>query len=304
MAGIVPRADPLPSRTVRAAPLIFLVLWSGGYAAAKVGLPYTGPMTLLALRYAIALVLLAPVLLWIKEPEWPRTRSAWMHVLIVGFGIQVAYFGCSYIAFDLGMSAGGVALITCMQPILVALFAPMLADEQVTSARWIGLVLGLSGAVIVIAARSSIEAESALGVVAACGALVSMSGVTLYEKRYGGGTHPITANVIQFALGVVVLVPVAILLEGFVFDVTARSVAALGYLSIGNSLIAITLLLAMIRRGEASRVSALLFLVPPGAALIAWIVIGERMPLLAWPGMALAAAGVYIATRRAVPQSA
>ena len=99
-------------------------------------------------------------------------------------------------------------------------------------------------------------------------------------------------------------VPVAFLVEGFAFEVTTRSVAALGYLAIGNSLIAITLLLAMIRRGEASRVSALLFLVPPGAALIAWIVIGEAMPLLAWPGMALAAAGVYLATRRAVAQPA
>ncbi len=289
---------------MRAAPLIFLVLWSGGYAAAKVALPYTGPMTLLGLRYAIAIALLAPALLFIKQPGWPRTRAAWMHVLIVGFGIQVAYFGCSYIAFDLGMSAGGVALITSMQPILVALFAPMLTGEQVTSSRWVGLVLGLSGAVIVIAARSSIEAESALGVIVACGALVSMSGVTLYEKRFGGGTHPVTANVIQFALGLAVFVPVGILLEGFRFEVTTRSLAALGYLAIGNSLIAITLLLAMIRRGEASRVSALLFLVPPGAALIAWIVIGETMPLLAWPGMALAAAGVYIATRRGVPQPA
>ena len=157
---------------------------------------------------------------------------------------------------------------------------------------------------IVIAARSSIEAQSALGIIVACGALVAMSGATLYEKRFGGGTHPVTANVIQFALGLVVFVPVAILLEGFAFEVTTRSVAALGYLSIGNSLIAITLLLAMIRRGEASRVSALLFLVPPGAALIAWVVIGEAMPLLAWPGMALAAAGVYIATRRGVPQPA
>ena len=71
---IVPRADALPSRTVRAAPLIFLVLWSGGYAAAKVALPYTGPMTLLALRYAIAIALLAPALFCIKQPEWPRTR--------------------------------------------------------------------------------------------------------------------------------------------------------------------------------------------------------------------------------------
>ena len=115
------------------------------------------------------------MLFFIKQPEWPRTRSTWMHVLIVGFGIQVAYFGCSYIAFDLGLSAGAVALITSMQPILVALLAPTFTGE-----RHLG-PLGRPrarppGAVIVIAARSSIEAQSAFGIVVACGALVAMSG--------------------------------------------------------------------------------------------------------------------------------
>jgi drug/metabolite transporter (DMT)-like permease len=240
----------------------------------------------------------------ITRPAWPRTREAWQHVLIVGFGIQVAYFGLSYVAFDLDLSAGAVALITSLQPILVALFAPRVTGERVTSMRWVGLALGLSGAAIVIGARSAIEAESWWGILAACGALISMSAVTLYEKRYGGGTHPVPANAIGFALGIVVFAPIALLAEGFAFDVTTRSVASLAYLAIGNSLISITLLLAMIRRGEASRVSALLFLVPPGAAVIAWIVLGEQMPLLAWPGMALAGAGVYIATRRPVPQPA
>lgn len=59
-----------------------------------------------------------------------------------------------------------------------------------------------------------------------------------------------------------------------------------------------TLLLAMIRAGEVSRVSALFFLVPPLAALIAWVLIGEVIPLVAWPGIIIAAGGVYIATRR------
>ena len=46
-----------------------------------------------------------------------------------------------------------------------------------------------------------------------------------------------------------------------------------------NSLLAITLLLTMMRRGTASQVSALFFLVPPLAALIAWIVLGESLPV-------------------------
>jgi drug/metabolite transporter (DMT)-like permease len=71
---------------------------------------------------------------------------------------------------------------------------------------------------------------------------------------------------------------------------------SLGYLVLANSLVSITLLLMMMRRGEASRVSALFFLVPPLAGAIAWAVLGESLPAPAWAGMVLAAIGVGIAT--------
>ena len=75
-------------------------------------------------------------------------------------------------------------------------------------------------------------------------------------------------------------------------------IAALAYLVIGNSLIAVGLLLAMIRAGDVSRVSALFFLVPPLAAMVAWIMLGEVMPPIAWLGLAAASLGVYLATRK------
>jgi len=60
------------------------------------------------------------------------------------------------------------------------------------------------------------------------------------------------------------------------------------------------LLLAMIRVGDVAKVSALFFLVPPLAAVLAWVMLGEVMPPLAWSGMALAGVGVVLATRKAV----
>jgi len=74
-------------------------------------------------------------------------------------------------------------------------------------------------------------------------------------------------------------------------------VVSLTYLVLGNSLVSITLLLAMIRRGGATQVSALFFLVPPVAALIAWALLAEPMPTVAWLGLAIAAVGVALATR-------
>ena len=60
--------------------------------------------------------------------------------------------------------------------------------------------------------------------------------------------------------------------------------------------------MAMIRAGEVSRVSALFYLVPPLSALIAWPLLGERLTPLGWAGMALAAVGVALVSRRAPGQ--
>ncbi|RYI16636.1 MAG: EamA family transporter, partial [Acetobacteraceae bacterium] len=84
---------------------------------------------------------------------------------------------------------------------------------------------------------------------------------------------------------------------GMQADWTPALWATLAYLVFGNSLISITLLLAMIRAGEVARVSSLFYLVPPLSALFAWPLLGEAMPPLAWAGMALAGIGVTLARR-------
>ena len=90
---------------------------------------------------------------------------------------------------------------------------------------------------------------------------------------------------------------IALATEGMQADWTPELFAVLAYLVIGNSLISITLLLAMIRAGEVARVSALFYLVPPLSALFAWPLLGEAMPPLAWAGMALAGVGVMLARK-------
>jgi drug/metabolite transporter (DMT)-like permease len=189
-----------------------------------------------------------------------------------------------------------VALIVSLQPILVALVAPRLAAEHVSRHTWFGLGLGLLGTVLVISARSQVEALSTVGVLAAIAALACITAGTMYEKRFGVGHHPITANVVQYAAGLGVALPFALLLEDLHVQWTAPFALALAYLIICNSLIAMTLLLLMIRHGEVSRVSALFFLVPPLAAVIGWLLLGEAMPPLAWVGLAVAAAGVAVAS--------
>ena len=220
----------------------------------------------------------------------------WAHLVVVGVLIQGCYFSLSYVALSSDISSAAVAMIVSLQPILVALVAPRLAGEDVSRRTWLGLGLGLLGTALVITARSQVEAFSAIGVVAAFAALACITAGTMYEKRFGIGHHPIIANTVQYAAGLGVALPFALLREDLHVQWTAPFVVALAYLIICNSLIAMTLLLLMIRHGKVSRVSALFFLVPPLAAVIGWLLLGEAMPALAWVGLALAAAGVAMAS--------
>jgi len=281
---------------IRLAPFLFLLLWSGGYTFAKVGLKYAEPMTFLALRYACVLLLMWPLFL-IVRPRLPQRLMSWVHLAVTGLLMQAIYFGMSYLAFADGLSAGGVALIVSLQPILVAIAAPMFVSELVSRYRWFGLILGLAGAALVIWSRQDVSTASYVGVAFAVIALVAMSTGSIYEKRFGVNQHPITATIVQFSVGFFVILPIAMFRETLQVSFTPELVWSLAYLVIGNSIIAISLLLYLIRAGEVSRVSALLFLVPPVASLLAWFVLDEAMPPLAWVGMAVAGAGVLVASK-------
>ncbi len=279
-------------------PATFIVLWSAGYTFAKLGLAHAGVATLLALRYGLVVIVLLP-LFWMLRPPLPVRTADWVHVAVVGFFIQVVFFGFTWSALTMGVSAGTAALIFSLQPILVGLLAPRLTREQVGVRRWAGLALGLSGAALVIFSRSAVDISSAVGICFCVIAVLGMTAATLYEKRFGVSQHLVTSNLIQCGVGFVVFVPLAWVFEGMRVEWTGELFVALGFVVFFNSLISITLLLAMIRRRGAAPVSSLFFLVPPTAALIAWVLLGETMPALAWAGVALATVGVAIASQPA-----
>jgi drug/metabolite transporter (DMT)-like permease len=294
--------EPVDRRHVmfwRFAPVIFLLLWSSGFSFVKLGLPYAEPLTFLALRYAIAVLLLIPLYAWLRPPL-PRGRKQWVPLIVTGLLIQSLYFGLMYMSLKLGASAGAIALIMSLQPILVAVVAPLLLNEKVGEMRWLGLAIGLIGAAIVIVAKSRIESTSMVALSFAFGALAGITAGTLYEKRFGQEIHPITANFIQYVVGFISIFPLALMLEKSKIEWSANLLISLSYLVIANSLIAISLLLGMLRRGEASKVASLFFMIPPLAAFVAWMMLGETMPILAWLGLAFAGIGVLIVQKSGI----
>jgi drug/metabolite transporter (DMT)-like permease len=273
-----------------------VILWSAGFAFVALGLPDSEPLTFLAVRYAAVVVLLAAAFVLLRPPL-PVGRAGWLALVIGGALVQGLYFALLYLALDLGLAAGTVALVVSLQPVLVALAAPRVTGDRVGLSRWIGLLIGLLGAVLVIVAQDAVRAGAAGAMACAVGALLALSAGALHENRFGMEAHPVTANLVSCSVALLLTAAAAAAFENLHVDWTTDLAISLAYLVVANTLISITLLLAMLRNGEAARVSALFFLVPPLAALIAWAMLGEDLDDLAWVGMAVAAVGVGIATR-------
>jgi drug/metabolite transporter (DMT)-like permease len=276
-------------------PALFVVLWSTGFIGAKLGLPYAAPLTFLALRFWLAAGLLVLLALATRAP-WPR-KAEMRHYAVAGLLVHALYLGGVFVGISLGVEAGLSAMIVSVQPLLVAAFAGLALGERVTPRQWAGLALGLLGVVLILARKLGHGLGDALGVLACIAALLGMTAGTLYQKRHCAGMDLRTGNVVQFAASGLATGLLALLFEDNRIVWSGEFVFALLWLVLVLSLGAISLLYVLIRRGAASRVSGLFFLVPPCTALIAWPLFGETLGPMALLGMALTVAGVAMATR-------
>ena len=280
-------------------PLFFVVLWSSGFIVAKFGLPYAPPLTFLLLRFLGVLLFLVPAVLLLKAP-WPHGKIP--QIALAGLLVQAGYLIGVWCAIKLGMRAGLSALIVGMQPILTAFAAPLIG-EKVLPRQWLGLLFGLGGVALVVAAKIKLVGLSADAILLCVLALLSITAGTLYQKRYCPQFDLRTGTVIQFAASIVLVLPLAIIFEGLGPDFAAvqwtpRFIGALLWSVLGLSIGAIFLLFALIRRSDATQVTSLLYLTPPTTAVMAWLMFGEAFNALGIAGMVLAVTGVIFVVKK------
>ena len=279
------------------APGLFVLLWSTGFIGAKLGLPYAEPLSFLLIRFACVIGLLGLLALVLRRP-WPHRPTQWLHIAVAGALLHGGYLSGVFLAIHTGMAAGVVALIVGIQPLLTAFLSASMVGERVSGRQWMGLVLGFGGVTLVVWDKLGFGGLSGAGFAFSTLALVSITLGTLYQKRYCADLDLWSGSVIQFVAAALVLLPFALVFETMRVDWSGQFVFALGWLIFVLSLGAISLLHLLIRRGAATRVSALFYLVPPTTALLAFLIFGEKLGLAAVAGMAIAAAGVAIAVRK------
>ena len=287
-----PTAARPASPLQRGAPILFVLLWSTGFIGAKLGLPYAGPMTFLAVRFLAVAIVMAPIA-WLTGARWPSRPMLWLHIAVVGLLLQFGYLGGVFTGIAHGVPAGVSALIVGLQPVLTAALAGLTLGETIRPRQWLGLGLGLIGVALVVINPALIQPErlGAAGITVV--AMVAITLGTLYQKRFCTGVDLRATVVIQNATAGLAMAAMALLFEPFTIQWTPRFVFAIVWLAIVLSVGASMLLFQLIRHGAASRVSSLFYLTPAVTAVMAFLLFGERLSPLALVGMALAAAGVW-----------
>ena len=287
-------------------PAVFVLIWSTGFIVAKFGLPYAPPLTFLSIRYLLSIICF---LIWIifSRATWPRGRQQWLHLAVTGVLMHAGYLGGVWVAVKAGMGSGLTALIVGLQPVLTAVWisrtasSDKLSDSQnrVTPPQWIGLALGLSGLLLVVARKFGAGSEvTVLTLGSTVFALLSITVGTLYQKRFVQPADVRSANAIQLAAAVLVTLPLA-LMETEAIDWRPEFIGAMAWsvlvLTLGGS----SLLYLLIQRGAATAVTSLFYLVPPTTALMAWLLFGDVITVATVVGTALTALGVSLVVRPA-----
>ncbi len=279
-----------------AVPAVFVVLWATGFVVARLAMPHAPPLGFLSLRFAGTLLVLVPLILLARAP-WPSSQVA-AHLALAGLLMQAGYLSGVWAAVKLGMSAGVVALIVNLQPALTALWAAS-GHERIGARQWAGLVLGFGGVSLVVGHRVDADGLAAASVVLALAALVSITAGTVYQRRHAPNFDPRTGAFVQYAASLAAVAPLAWILERDArWEPGVELLGALVWSVLGLSIGAMFLMFTLIRRGSATRVASLFYLVPPVTALQAWWLFGEPFGPTAAVGTALTAIGVALVVRR------
>ena len=294
-------SSPATALFNRAVPLVFVFIWSTGWIVARYSADYADPLTFLLVRYfGAGAVLFAYAIA--AGATWPRSRAEWGHALVSGVLLHAIYLGGVWWAVRHGVPASISALIAALQPILTALFAPTFVGERVRPLQWAGIVIGFAGLVLVLWPKLAGVEPGQLGAALAPLAInvVGMIAITLgtfYQKRKIHSGDLRTVTVLQYAGAALATLPVAFLVEPMRIEWNWTMAAVLAWSVLALSIGAIALLLLLIRRGEVSRSAQLIYLVPPTAALQAYVLFGETLSGVQILGMVVTVAGVALASR-------
>jgi drug/metabolite transporter (DMT)-like permease len=275
----------------------FVTVWGSGFIATKIGLQYAPPFTFLTLRFLFGLACLLPILL-IAQPRFPGSRVEFGHVVVAGLLMHAVHLSGSHYTQYLGISAGITALILSAQPLITALIAARWMGERLAFRQWVGVAVGLAGVALIVWHKIDVQEATLGSLVAVTIALAGVTAGTLYQRVYCPLVDLRSAAFIQFLAAVAVLAPLGWWIEDFAVTWAWPMFASIAFLVIGASMLAVSALHTLMRRGQATRVTSLIYLTPIFAVALELAMFGVVPSTLSIAGIVVTCCGVALVAWR------
>jgi drug/metabolite transporter (DMT)-like permease len=295
-AGTVPLTRSAGDMLNRAAPLLFVLLWSSSFLGTRVGLRHMSPLWFVGLRMVLASAILVAAMTVLRRP-WALSRIAWLHCAVVGVSTQSILLMTAHVAMT-RIEAAPIALIQTLNPLLTALFAWPLLGERPRPAQIAGLFVGFAGVLLILgfaALNSRAELPPLIGAIAG---VFTLAGGTLYFRGFCRAIPPLQGATAQFIAGAAVCMGSAIALETPWTDWAPAAFAGIAWNTIAVSMGGMALYFLMLTRGTAARATVNFYLVPGVTSVLTWAVLGERLTPLMLVGLAVSSIGCWLVGRR------
>ncbi|GAB4358902.1 MAG: EamA family transporter [Gammaproteobacteria bacterium] len=272
-----------------------VIIWATTPLAVKWSGEGLSPMTAVAMRMLLAAVLGLVLLKAIRlRLRWDRT--ALVSYLTANLGVAGAMSLVYWSA--LFVPSGMISVLFGLSPLISALFAQRLLQEpKFSKVRWVAVMLGFGGLVIIFSKELALADDSAFGVMLLIVAvtLFSLSGVLV--KRVDAALHPLTQTV-----GTLVMSAPFYLAGWWLFgdanayQPDARAYAAVLYLALGGSLLGFLCYFHILRHLPATTVALVTLMTPVLALLLGAVLNGEEVPLstILGAGCILGGLSVYL----------
>lgn len=290
--------------------LFVTFLWSTSWVFIKIGLEDIPALTFAGLRYALAFLILLPVLFARREHQALRRlgRGDWLQLIILGLLLYSVTQGTQFLALDL-LPAATLSLLLNFTTVVVAVMGIVLLAERPTWQQWAGTALFLLGTVVYFYrdVAGGIAAESApliglliagIGVLANAASAVLGRAVNRHERL-----TPLLITVVSMGIGAALLLLSGIVVQGLP-PLSLRSWLIIAWLALVNTAFAFTLWNKTLRKLSAVESSIINNTMLIQIAILAWIFLDERLQPMEIAGLLLAAFGILLVQLRPTRQEA
>lgn len=272
--------------------IVTTALMGSSFAVGKIGLEYSSPLLLVALRFTIAGAIMAVVVKILKKPH-PKTFGEWKWLVLIGSLQTAAVMGCIFMALRT-ITSGETSILTFTNPLLVVVIGTLVLKVRYRLQQWMGVLFGLFGVFITMGGHLDLKVGTILGFMSA----VAWAFATLLVKVHGYRFDTWVMTAYQMLFGGLILFVASYVLEEPFFVANALSIAILGWLAIAASIIQFSIWFYLLQTGNPERTSAFLFLAPFFGTLSGWVLLDEQLSMSLIFGGMFISLGIFLVNWR------